>query len=141
MPALCARAHGTLDLVHSSADLNYSLSAPAMTPYESLAWDSVEMMGRFSGPFTTPTADGRLLVKALRAPGGIQLDSLEADLNAQGGLMRLQAGMNGLRIPGPQPGLFQDSRLSIDTSVRLNDPKRPLQLTARHRLFALQAKA
>jgi len=138
---LRARAHGTLDLVHSAANLDYSLATPAMTPYAGLAWESVELNGRFHGPFTTPTADGRLLVKALRAPGGTQLDALEADLKAQDGLMRLQAGIDRLRIPGPQSALFQDSRLSLDASLRLNDPKRPLQLTARHRLFALQAKA
>jgi len=67
---LRARAHGTLDLVHSAANLDYSLTAPAMTPYAGLAWESVELNGRFHGPFTTPTADGRLLITALRVPGG-----------------------------------------------------------------------
>src|SRR5262249_59986651 len=67
---LRARASGTVDLVHSAADLGYSLAAPAMTPYAGLAWQSVELKGRFHGPFTTPTADGRLLITALRAPGG-----------------------------------------------------------------------
>jgi translocation and assembly module TamB len=138
---LRARAHGTLDLVHSAANLDYSLTAPAMTPYPGLAWESVELNGHFHGPLITPTADGRLLITALRVPGGTQLDALEADLKAHGGFMRLQAGIDGLQIPGPQPALFQDSKLSLDASVRLNDPKRPLQLTARHRLFVLQAKA
>jgi len=138
---LRARAQGTLDLVHRAANLDYSLTAPAMTPYAGLAWQNVELKGRFHGPFTTPTANGRLLIKALQAPGGAQLEALEADLTAQGGLMRLQAGIDGLRIPGPHPVLFRDSRLSLDASVRLDDPKRPLQLTALHKLFALQAKA
>lgn len=136
---LRGRAQGTVNLVHSSADLDYSLTAPRMTPYPGLTWQSVELAGRFHGPFTTPTADGRLLVTALEAPGGTAIAALDANLTANAGLMRLRAAVDGLLIPGPRPALFKDSRLSLDASVHLNDPKRPLQLRATHRLFALQA--
>ncbi len=139
---LRGRAQGTINLVQSSADLDYSLTAPTMTPYPGLTWQSVDLQGRFHGPFTTPAADGHLLVKQLQAPGGTRLAALDANLTADStGLVTLRADVDGLVIPGPQPGLFQDSRLALDANIRLNDPKRPLQLTANHRLLALKANA
>jgi translocation and assembly module TamB len=138
---LRVRARGAINLVQNSADLEYSLTAPQMTPYPGLTWQSVELKGRFHGPFTTPTADGHLFVKQLQAPGGAELAALDANLTARSGLMTLHAGIDGLVIPGPQPTLFQDSRLSLDASILLDDPKRPLQLAANHRLFALKANA
>jgi len=139
---LRSRAQGTINLVQGSADLDYSLAAPAMTPYPGLTWQSVDLRGRFHGPFTTPVADGHLLVKQLQAPGDARLEALEASLTADAtGVMTLRAAVDGLTIPGPQPTLFQDSRLSLDANIKLNDPKRPLQVSANHRLFALRANA
>ena len=138
---LRGRARGMLNLVQNSADLEYSLTAPRMTPYPGFTWQSIDLKGRFHGPFTTPTADGHLLVEQLQAPGGTRIAALDANLTANAGLMTLRAGIDGLVIPGPQPTLLQDSRLSLDASVRLDDPKRPVQLTATHRLFALHANA
>jgi len=138
---LRGRAQGTVDIVNGAADLNYSLTAPRMTPYTGLTWESVDLKGRFHGAFTTPTADGHLLVKQLQIPGGLQIAAANADLTANSGLMTLKAAIDGLLIPGPQPTLLQDSRLSLDATMRLNDPKRPLELAATHRLFALKAHA
>jgi translocation and assembly module TamB len=139
---LRGRAQGTINLVQNSADLDYSLTAPTMTPYPGLTWQSVDLQGRFHGPFTTPAADGHLLVKRLQVPGDTRLEALDANLTADAtGLMTLRADVDGLVIPGPQPGLFQDSRLVLDANIHLNDPKRPLQVTANHRLLALQANA
>ena len=138
---LRARAHGSVNLIERSADLEYSLTAPRMTPYAGLTWQSVELQGRFHGPFTTPVADGHLLIQELQAPGGAQLAALDANLTANAGLMSVHAVIDGLMIPGPQPTLFRDSRLSLDASMQLNDAKRPLELTATHRLFALKVSA
>jgi translocation and assembly module TamB len=138
---LRVRARGAINLAQNSADLEYSLTAPQMTPYPGLTWQSVELKGRFHGPFTTPTAEGHLFVKQLQAPGGAELAALDANLTAKHGMMTLHAGIDGLVIPGPQPTVFQDSRLSLDASILLDDPKRPLQLAANHRLFALKANA
>jgi translocation and assembly module TamB len=138
---LRGRAQGTVDLIHSSADLDYSLNAPQMTPYPGLTWQSVDLKGRFHGPFAKPTADGHLRVKELQAPGGTQLSALDADLTASAGLVSLRALIDGLLIPGPQPTLFQDSQLSLSAALQLNDAKRPLELRATHRLFTLKANA
>ena len=136
---LRGRARGTINLVQSSADLEYSLTAPTMTPYPALTWESVDLRGRFHGPFKTPVADGHLLVKQVQAPGGTRLEALDANLTADStGLVTLRADVDGLVIPGPQSGLYQDSRLALDANIRLNDPKRPLQVTANHRLLRLE---
>ncbi|MBV8806240.1 MAG: hypothetical protein JO042_14375, partial [Sinobacteraceae bacterium] len=138
---LQGRAAGTVNLVNSSADLDYALTAPEMTPHPGLTWQSVELKGRFHGPFTTPTADGHLLVKQLQVPGGSQLDSLDANVIARSGLMSLRATIAGLVIPGRQPATFRDSPFSVDASIRLDDPKRPLQLAVTHPLLWLRGHA
>jgi translocation and assembly module TamB len=138
---LQARANGRIDLEGSTADLQYSLTAPAMSPMEGLSWQSVNLEGQIHGPFTKPTADGRLVIEQLEAPGGARLAALNAQVKGDQGSVTLRAGIDGLQIPGPAPTLFADSRLTLDGSVQLDDPKRPLVLTASHRLFELNTKA
>jgi len=138
---LQARANGRIDLVGSTADLRYSLTAPAMSPMEGLSWQRVNLQGQIHGPFKKPVADGRLVIEQLEAPGGARLAALDAQVKGDQGSVALQAGIDGLQIPGPAPSLFADSRLTLDGSVRLDDPQRPLQLTANHRLFVLNTKA
>jgi hypothetical protein len=138
---LQARASGRLDLTNGAADLNYSLTAPQMSPNPQLRWQKIELQGRLSGPFKRLAADGHLLVKALQVPGGARLAGLEAHVKGDQGSIALEAGIDGLEIPGPAPQLFRTSRLTVDGALRLDDPRRPLQLTARHALFSLEAKA
>ena len=138
---LRARANGRIDLQNGTADLSYSLTAPGMSPSPGVSWERVDLSGRVQGPFTKPTAEGHLLIEALQAPGGTRLAQLDARLKGDKGFVKLDAGIDGLRIPGAAPGLFEDSRLTLDGSVRLDDPQRPLQLTANHELFALDVKA
>lgn len=138
---LQARASGRVDLVGSTADLQYSLTAPAMAPMPGLSWQRVNLQGQIHGPFKKPAADGRLVIEELEAPGGARLAALDAQVKGDQGSVALQAGIDGLQIPGPAPRVFADSRLTLDASVRLDDPQRPLQLTANHRLFVLNTKA
>jgi translocation and assembly module TamB len=138
---LRGRAQGAVNLVASSADLDYLLTAPEMTPAPGLTWQRVDLQGRFHGPFKTPQAVGHLLVKELQVPGGTQLSALDANLTANAGWMSLRATIDGLVIPGPQPKLLQNAPLSVAATVRLNDDKRPVELTANHKLFALNATA
>jgi translocation and assembly module TamB len=138
---LQARANGRIDLVGSTADLDYSLTAPAMSPMQGLSWQRVNLRGQIHGPFAKPVADGRLVIEQLEAPGGARLAALDAQVKGDQGSVALQAAIDGLQIPGPAPKLFADSRLTLDASMRLDDPQRPLQLTANHRLFVLNTKA
>lgn len=138
---LRGRAHGTLNLTAASADVDYTLTASDMTPHPGLSWQSVDLRGQWHGTVSAPSADGRLLVKQLQIPGGTRLADLNANLTATAGSLSARAILTGLVIPGSQPKLFEDAPLTLNASVRLSDPGRPAQITATHRLFALQAHA
>ncbi len=138
---LRAEAQGSIDLTRESADLTYSLEAPAMAPGPGLSWQRVALQGNWRGPVSAPRAAGRLEINALQIPGGAALAALNAHLNADRGTLAVQATAEGVVVPGPQPRLLADSPLRVDATVQLNDAARPLQLTADHRLFALQVRA
>jgi translocation and assembly module TamB len=139
--ALHGRVNGTLNLTAVSADLDYTLTAAAMTPRPGLGWQSIDLKGHWHGPVSAPAAEGHLLVEELQIPGDTALEELNANLEAQGGLLEARATLTGLVIPGSQPGLFQDAPLTVAGSMRLTDAKRPVDITAQHKLFTLQAHA
>jgi translocation and assembly module TamB len=138
---LRGRVQGSLNLIDVAADLDYTLTATAMTPHRGLSWQSVDLQGRWHGKVSAPVADGRLLIKRLQIPGGTEVADLDANLTAKDGMLTTRATIAGLVIPGSQPKLFQDSPLSLEGSVNLTDPKRPVELKASHRLFALAGHA
>ena len=51
---LHAQAEGTVDLANGSADLDYSLQAPAMSPRAGVVWRRLAMQGRWRGAFSRP---------------------------------------------------------------------------------------
>ena len=138
---LSARAEGSVDLRKGSADLDYSLEAPAVSPRPDLRWQSIALKGRWHGTFTDPTADGHLQVDKLQLPGGTYVAALRADLSASDGAISAQGVVDGLRIPGPQASLFEKDPLKIDASLKVNEASRPLVVAATHRLFTLKAQA
>ncbi|HVO47308.1 MAG TPA: translocation/assembly module TamB domain-containing protein [Steroidobacteraceae bacterium] len=137
--ALRGSAQGTINLTDTSADLQYSLRAPPMSPFEGLSWQSIDLQGRWHGTIREPSADGRLRALQLQVPGGVRVGSLNVSLTASGGLVTMRSVIEELVLPGPRPDLLQDSPLTLDASLRLNEDSRPLELTASHRLLALQA--
>ena len=134
-------ARGNINVNDLSGDLNFDFQAAAMSPRPDLSWDGVAVQGRWHGNLKTPTADGHVDVTKLQLPGGIQLAALRADATAGGGRAALKALVEGLQIPGPQPRLFAASPLNVDATIQLNDPARPLDISATHRLFSLSAHA
>ena len=132
-------ARGNVNVNELSGDLNFDFQAAAMSPRPDLSWDKVAVQGRWHGNLKTPTADGHVDVTKLQLPGGIQLAALRADATAGGGRAALKALVEGLQIPGPQPRLFAASPLNVDAAIQLNDPARPLDINASHRLFSLSA--
>jgi translocation and assembly module TamB len=138
---LRADAQGTVDLTHEAADLAFRLNAPAMTPRPGLSWQRLALEGEWHGAVTAPRADGRLEIAGLQIPGGVGLGALHANLSADHSVFAVHATAEALLLPGPQPRLLADSPLRVAAALRLNDAERPLQLSADHRLFALQARA
>jgi translocation and assembly module TamB len=138
---LQAQVRGSIDLHTGSMDLNYSLTAPQGSPRPDLKWQRVALAGKWKGPYADPTADGHLEIERLVLPGGTAIAALTADISAAAGNVALKAVVEGLRIPGSQRALLEKDPLKIDASMRLEEPTRPLTLSATHRLFALSANA
>jgi translocation and assembly module TamB len=133
------QVRGSIDLLHASADLNYSLEAAALAPRPDIAWARLALAGDWHGPWMTPRADGTLQIDDLRLGEGSRIMQLRATLSAGLGSLGVKAVVNGMSIPGPEPMLFAADPLSIDASIALNQAARPVELKAVHHLFILQA--
>jgi translocation and assembly module TamB len=138
---LRARAQGTLDLTRAEADLSYRLDAPAMSATAGLSWQRIALQGQWQGAVDAPRAVGSMQIDRLRIPGGGELAALSANLRANGGELTVSALADGVVLPGPQPRLLAASPLRMKARIGLRDAARPLELTAEHRLFTLQAQA
>jgi translocation and assembly module TamB len=138
---LHAAIHGSVDLLHRSADLDYSLTAPAMAPRPDVAWAGASLRGNWHGSLSAQTADGRLDVDRLSIAGAAQISRLTAGLAAGAGKLAVHAVVNGLEIPGPQPRFFAKDPVKIDASLKLNEASLPLELTAVHPLLSLRGSA
>jgi translocation and assembly module TamB len=138
---LKGHAAGSINLTDASADLGFSFVAGAMSPRQDVAWERALLTGRWRGSIKAPTAQGRVAITRLRAPGSLQADSLTADISADGVNAQLHAQVQGLRIPGSQPRLLASDPLKIDASVRLDDPQRRVAVSASHRLIAVKGEA
>ena len=136
-----AQVRGSIDLSTGSAALDYSVTAPQLSPRPDLKWQKLALDGHWKGTYTAPTADARLDVERLVLPAGSAIANLHAELNASGGDVGLKGLVQGLRIPGSEPALLEKSPLKIDASMRIKDPTRPLTVTVTHRLFSLNANA
>ncbi len=138
---LRVRAQGSLDIERYAADLQYSLEAPAMRPTAGVGWQRLALHGRWRGTVEAPDADGRLDIEGLRLADSVGIASLSAALTASDGNAAVQALVKGLEIPGPKPMLLAAEPLQVEAAVRLNEPTRPISLSATHRLFSLRALA
>ncbi len=138
---LKAQVRGSVDLSTGAAALDYSVTAPQVSPRLDLKWQKLALDGHWKGTYSDPTADARLDVERLVLPAGSAIANLHAELNAAGGDVALKGVLQGLRIPGSEPALLEKDPLKIDASMRLKDSTRPLTLVATHRLFSLNANA
>jgi translocation and assembly module TamB len=138
---LKAQVRGSVDLSSGSAALDYSVTAPQVSPRPDLKWQKLALDGHWKGAYTNPAADARLDVEGLVLPAGSAIANLHAELRAAGGDIALNGEVQGLRIPGSAPDLLEKDPIKIDASMRVKDPTRPLTLAATHRLFSLNANA
>ena len=138
---LTGNAQGSLNLNDLSADIQFAFQSTAMNPRPDWAWDRAALHGRWRGSVKSPTATSHVEVIGLRMPGAAQLATLNADIDADLGKAGLHALLGGLRIPGPQPQLLQDSPVTIDASMHLDDPLRRVDILVSHKLFSVRAEA
>jgi translocation and assembly module TamB len=134
--ALTAGAHGTIDIPGEAADLAIKAHAPAMQPAPGIGWQSVDIALHTQGPFTKPTATGRIDLAGLAAKG-VALKTLTADIQGSLGAVSLKASLAGLAAPGLPPGLLGDTPVAVTASVALDAPDRPVHLTVSHPLLTL----
>lgn len=138
---LAAKVSGSIDLRHGSTDLAYSIDAPAVSPRPDLKWHRLSLQGHWRGAFKDPTGAGQLQVDGLELPANASIATLRATLAGRQGVISVQGTVGGLRIPGPQPGLFQEQPIRLEASMRLMDDSRPLTVKATHPLLSLKAQA
>jgi translocation and assembly module TamB len=137
---LRAHAQGMLDLVHDAADLTVVATAPAMAPRPDISWQDVSLDARMRGPFTRPELTGQVRIDALKAVGA-SVGRLTADLSGNAGSAKLHAALDGLTLPGQNPGLFAAAPLLLDATARLDAPDRPVEFFLRHPLLQAQGTA
>ncbi|MGC1522161.1 MAG: translocation/assembly module TamB domain-containing protein [Steroidobacteraceae bacterium] len=139
--ALHGGAHGNVNVDEQSADLEFAFRSAAMSPRPELTWNGAVLNGRWHGSLGAPDADGHFDVDQLQLPGGTQLSTLSADVTARPSTVALKAVVGGLRLPVQQALMLKDSPLTLDAVIHLNEPGRPVDISAAHRLFTLQARA
>jgi translocation and assembly module TamB len=139
--ALHGSARGSANVNELSGDLEFAFQSAAMSPRPGLKWNGAVLKGRWRGSIGAPTADGHLDVDQLQLPGGTQLAMLRADVSSSSGTVALKALVEGLRPLEPALQLLKDSPMTIDAAIHLNEPGRPVDVVATHRLFTLQARA
>lgn len=131
---LKAGVEGKLDLVKDAADLEVHASAPAMSPRADLAWQSLSLDATLRGPFVRPLAKGTLHAADLEADGA-EVRSIAADIRGEAGQLRVDASLDGLRIPGRRPDALAGAPLVIKAEARLDRPDRPVTFAITHPLI------
>lgn len=137
---LRAKAQGSIDVAHSSADIAVTATAPAMRPRPDLSWQSVALDAKIHGPFARPNAWATFHIAALSLAGAA-IPEAHLELRGDAGAMHLQAGFKGTRIPGPSPDLLRAGLLSLEADAKLDTPDRPVNFAVKHPLLSLEGKA
>ncbi|HTW38876.1 MAG TPA: translocation/assembly module TamB domain-containing protein [Steroidobacteraceae bacterium] len=138
---LHVQVRGTLDLHGREGTLEYSAESPQLAPRPGLAWQHLDIEGRWTGSLRTPQASGAVSVDGLQLPEGARLASLRATLSASGGALNVDATVRGLAIPHVPPQLLAASPLRVAATLHLDEAGRPLELTLDQRLVSLRAQA
>jgi len=138
--SLTAHARGELDLLDYGADLKVAASAPAMRLRRDISWESVSLDATVSGPFARPTVEGSLRLTDLRA-GAAEVGTVSADVQGDAGELRLNASLDGLRVPGQLPDALAAAPLVLQAEARLDMPERPATFTLEHPLISVRGKA
>jgi translocation and assembly module TamB len=138
--SLTGHAQGTLNLLETTADLDFELQSGAMQPRADLQWSLAAARGRWSGGLKTPNATAHVQVAGLQVPGGVRVAKFNGDLDAANGTVSLRGTAEGLQIPGPRPSLLAGDPIDLNASIKLDQASRPLDVHANHRLFTLQGQ-
>ena len=121
--------------------LDYSVTAPQVSPRADLKWQKLALDGHWKGVYTNPTADARLDIERLVLPAGSTIANRMPSSMPWVATLRSREWCGGRAFPARNPPFSRKTPLKIDASMRIKDPTRPLTLAATHRLFSLNANA
>ena len=138
--ALRAQGRGTVRMAAESAALDFSVTAPAMTPSPDLRWESLSGQVRFRGRFDAPDLAAHLILTGSHL-AGIGAKNLTLDLTGGTGNLRLTGTADGLVIPGQYPDLFAASPLQLEAQADLQAAARPVTFQLVHPLATLRGSA
>ena len=137
--SLHATAAGSVNWTAGTADLDVEASAPAMAPGPGLSWQAVELQGHYHGKFQAPALAGRLRMSAARL-GDVQFRTLSADITGDLGSARANAVIEGLRVPGTQPALFEATPVELHGEAKYGDRAWHATFTAAHALVEVRGQ-
>ncbi|HEY3808560.1 MAG TPA: translocation/assembly module TamB domain-containing protein [Steroidobacteraceae bacterium] len=133
--ALTANADGTLDARSGAADLKLTLDAGAMSPRPGIEWQELHLQGQWRGLPRSPTTSAQLRAGGLIVPG-VKLPTLSATLAGQSGTLTLDARGSGLTVTGKVGALLAASPLEAHATMHLDQPGRPIDVSASHPLIS-----
>lgn len=135
---LTANGRGTIALAASRADIDVTLTAPAMTPRPGMSWQALAGDMHVHGRFDAPQVRGHLVLHAGRVAGAsAQIVTLDASGDA--GRVALEGAAERLILPGVD--LLAGAPLHFAAQADLRNKTRPVHLALRHPLARLDAVA
>ncbi len=137
---LRANAHGVIDLMGRTAQIDLAANAPAMTPGPTVSWASVVLVGHLQGAFARPDVDAHLRIEQLKAQGG-SAQTVKADIAGRGGSAGILAQVVDLKWQGLPADFFQGAPLTLRANILLDAPSRLISFELSHRLALIRGNA
>ena len=137
---LRADGHGAISLASRRADLDATLSAPAMTPSPGIRWRALSGDMHIHGRFDTPKLDAHFVL----VDGGFQgaaVKTLTLDLTGDAGHVNLTGLAEKIVLPGRHPDLIAQAPLRLTAEADLKDKMRPVRFALVHSLAQLHGVA
>ncbi|HEX4637841.1 MAG TPA: translocation/assembly module TamB domain-containing protein [Rhizomicrobium sp.] len=137
---LKADGQGTLRLAMREADLDFALSAPAMTPRPDISWQSLSGTAHFHGRFDTPALEAHLSLQG-GTMGDLKANRVSIVLNGNAGSANLEGMAEAVTLPGEYPDLFARAPVRFQAQADLRAVKRPIRFAISHPLAELHGMA
>ncbi len=128
---LSVRSTGTVDLRGEAADLTLTAAAPARQLAPGFGWRSLAINGRIHGRVMAPVADLTASIDDLSV-NGTRVGAIRLEGTADRTVARLAGTLGGIVLPPPSAALLAGAPVSVQASMRLNDPARPVTFRFTH---------
>ena len=140
---IVASIKGEMNLPAQTSSIDINASAPAMSPGNGIAWQSMMLAGHLGGKFSAPVGECTLTADALTA-ANVSMNALEAKFTGTDhaeNRMGLHARITGLTLPGSAATLLASDPVVLDATYAPLAADKPVTLRVSHPLLSLDAKA